>query len=144
MLKLEFIFRRYIVFHSPCRILFLRLYIVWLSDSHFRNTRNSLESQTWLYRHSLGKHAGVAMQNRGRAFFTTTALTHFNHRPQILFCGNGTLKCCHRILQGILGRVVQRSAGRPLEVGTDNSGKDALCVNVLHIVLLCSLLCLTA
>lgn len=84
------------------------------------------------------------MQNRGRAFFTTTALTHFNHRPQILFCGNGTLKCCHRILQGILGRVVQHSARRPPEMGTDNSGKAALCVNVLHTVLHCSLLCLTA
>lgn len=84
------------------------------------------------------------MQNRGRAFFTTTVLTQFNHTPRSLFCGSGTVKCCHRILQGILGRVVQPSTGRPPELGADASGKDALCVHVLHTVLHCSLLYLTA
>lgn len=52
------------------------------------------------------------------------------------------MKCCHKILQGILGFVVQHSAGRPpktwADIGRPASRKGALCVQVHPTVLHCS------
>lgn len=44
---------------------------------------------------------------------TVTTMTRFNHKYRVVFCGSVIVKCCHKILQGILGFVVQPSIGRP-------------------------------